>query len=98
MLCGDEANTTIAGVKVTGAHAARIVCLHYLSLSHRTLAVCWLRQCVFARHPVSVEEDATFSPLRAQATPVMNVDDVRLAFTMFEARIVHSLPHHCSAK
>jgi hypothetical protein len=47
---------------------------------------------------VSVEEDATFSPLRAQATPVMNVDDVRLAFTMFEARIVHSLPHHCSAK
>ena len=89
MLCGDEADTTFVGVKVTGAHATRFVGLRCPSLNCTTLAVCWLRQCVLARHPVSVDDDATFSPLRAQATPVTNVDDVRLALTLFEARIVH---------
>ena len=87
VLCGDEANTTVAGVKVTGAHTTRLFCLRAPSLKCGTLAVCWLRKCALARHPVSVDGDATFSPLRAQATPVTNVDDVRLALTMFEVCI-----------
>ena len=56
--------------------------------SRRMPAVCWLRQCVIARRPVAADDHTTFSPLRAVATSVSGVDDVRLTFTMFEVRIV----------